>query len=111
MQKTKRPVSMSEVLAWAMRVCREKHDLNRKAERAVISGKRTTPATRARGPIPARIKHGVRYREEGRCPGTTPFFSLSVGVPAEEPAAAAFPALPELFCFPQPINTMTSDAV
>jgi len=56
MQKTNRPVSMSEVLAWAMRVCREKHDPNRKAQRMVSSGKRT-----------ANVKHEVRYRENGQC--------------------------------------------
>jgi len=67
MQKTKRPVSMSEVVAWAMRVCREKHDPNRKAQRAITSGKHATALSPKPGPIPARVKHEVRYREGGQC--------------------------------------------
>ena len=70
-QKTGKPASVSDVIAWATEVCREKHDPERKAERSVSSRKPSTPKT-GRHPIPASVKHEVVRRDKNQCTHVTP---------------------------------------
>ena len=74
-QKLRRPATLADVIAWAAKETREKHDPEKKAERSqkrVFSGNSATigknaPAKPGRQPIRARIKHEVVLRFGRRC--------------------------------------------
>ena len=67
--KRKHPASRADVVAWALKVMREKHDPIKKAQRAISSGKLKpkTVATESSRRISAAAEHRVRLRDENRC--------------------------------------------
>ena len=67
--KRKQPASRADVIAWALKAMREKHDPIKKAERSISSGK-TKPKNSAKDSgryIPAATQHRVRVRDQNRC--------------------------------------------
>lgn len=73
-QKLGRAATLADVIKWAAKVCREKHDPVAKAKRAVSSGRRSTTGTPRPGrhPIPALVKHEVVLQEAMRCSYVSP---------------------------------------
>ena len=68
-QKLRRSASLADVIAWAAKETREKHDPEKKAERSATKvSLRKFPSPRpGRHPIPAKVKHEVVLRDGNRC--------------------------------------------
>ncbi len=73
-QKMGKPASLGDVVAWAAETARERFDPIRKAARnqvrkakSISSGNELGAAHPARRPIPAKAKHEVMLRDQGRC--------------------------------------------
>ena len=72
-QKLGKPASLSQVIGWTARICREKFDLEKRARQAVSSGK--TVATKleqhnvrtGRHPVTQQVKHQVIYGNGLQC--------------------------------------------
>ncbi len=70
-QKTGKPATLGQVIAWTAAVTREKYDPMRKAQRAISSGKilpaLTQVSTGARRTIAAAVRHSVILRDGIQC--------------------------------------------
>ena len=70
-QKLKRAATLADVIAWAAKDTRERHDPEKKAERsanrATPSSRKLTPPKTGRHPIPAMVRHEVVLRDGQRC--------------------------------------------